>query len=921
MVASACRTVKTIFRRCSDIIIGLSPPVFTMTNNRTIQISLDHIVAEIIACPLVLAAAFQSGMYQIDCVFQQRDSRDVWRAAERELTSRFPHTSIDELISLRNRLWFDHRNVQSKQSIPIHEFVQRIAREFLHPKGTYAVPALPEAKHCRGGISSGEAPDPAARRAWRWLMFALPEDLLLAGLDQHGHSPTHVQVVSENVAALLRRGYAETHLHYGVAFDFSMAWAAASNIAGRVSASGNGLALSAFCSPGADHAEGDELAMGLLRGLIVRYLLGAFLKQRRDHTTQESFASWLIRLLKDPGKRPKNALSSDPGIIIRTVKEVLNGRLGFDPTAGNASTQFVSLQSLYNRWAKLSTRPFPKSLSEVQLLDPLSDAFPAKLKGPTVQLQFLKSGFEHIERHPDDNEFAKLFWQVERVRCHVYRHCVQRPLTPGLTNFVRFYERKSAIAGPLEKVLIESAAVLGGMDDGLVSLEVRTSPRKNRDAQRNDLMDLKQSFSGIRQKSPGKNLETGLVLHFLKKRGTAHDRGNPGIENRGDYADPGNSSQNPKGFRWEGYFVSQEKHAKAIGNALALKPDLLNVVRAIDVCRDEPGVPTWIMAPLYETVRSRVHALRTDWAARQGGELPRLRATAHVGEDFVHLASGIRFMDEALKWLQLGSGDRIGHGLALGVDAMDWARRSTWQAMPLEDRWFDLLWERAWHAEASSRFSSSRRVYVEDEILRLAERMFPQCLNGQLWTVPLAMQCYRALHDFRRLRRLGFPTGLPLPIPITVGLADVDTLVDRWLIEYLTGGTTYRRCRSVDWVESQQDGEATQELQRLVRQRYADLGITIEINPISNLLVGDLSDLQSHPLWRLAPRLGDHVGPSIRMCVGSDDPFPFATSLPEEYQFLFDSLVLAGKSQAEAREWLDLVREMGLESRFTLPVP
>jgi adenosine deaminase len=118
-------------------------------------------------------------------------------------------------------------------------------------------------------------------------------------------------------------------------------------------------------------------------------------------------------------------------------------------------------------------------------------------------------------------------------------------------------------------------------------------------------------------------------------------------------------------------------------------------------------------------------------------------------------------------------------------------------------------------------------------------------------------------------------------------------------------------------VESAHEGETLHELQRLVRQRYADLGITIEVNPISNLLVGDLTDLTSHPLWRLAPKWGDQFGPSLRMCVGSDDPFPFATNLREEYQFLYDSLILAGKSPPEARDWLDLVRQMGWESRFT----
>ncbi len=115
------------------------------------------------------------------------------------------------------------------------------------------------------------------------------------------------------------------------------------------------------------------------------------------------------------------------------------------------------------------------------------------------------------------------------------------------------------------------------------------------------------------------------------------------------------------------------------------------------------------------------------------------------------------------------------------------------------------------------------------------------------------------------------------------------------------------------------DRDAVIELQRLVRERYSSRGIAIEVNPVSNLLVGNLTDLLSHPLWRLAPGLNDSEKATLRITVGSDDPFPFATNLPEEYQFLYDSLVLAGKSHADARSWLQQIQRASLESRFTVP--
>ena len=104
-----------------------------------------------------------------------------------------------------------------------------------------------------------------------------------------------------------------------------------------------------------------------------------------------------------------------------------------------------------------------------------------------------------------------------------------------------------------------------------------------------------------------------------------------------------------------------------------------------------------------------------------------------------------------------------------------------------------------------------------------------------------------------------------------------------------------------------------------IRQKLGQRGIAVEVNPSSNLLIGDLSDLTKHPLWRLRPPRSSGDAPPVSVCIGSDDPLTFATKLPQEYQLLHDALVLAGLSEAEAACWLDETRETGLRNRFTLP--
>ena len=124
---------------------------------------------------------------------------------------------------------------------------------------------------------------------------------------------------------------------------------------------------------------------------------------------------------------------------------------------------------------------------------------------------------------------------------------------------------------------------------------------------------------------------------------------------------------------------------------------------------------------------------------------------------------------------------------------------------------------------------------------------------------------------------------------------------------------------SAGWIDPGPEAEAVTGLQTAVRRTLGQRGITVEVNPSSNLLLADLGNLAQHPLWRLNPPPGVEIdAPPVSICIGSDDPLTFATNLPEEYQWLLDALVLAGCSGEQARQWLDRVRETGLENRFTV---
>ncbi len=78
-----------------------------------------------------------------------------------------------------------------------------------------------------------------------------------------------------------------------------------------------------------------------------------------------------------------------------------------------------------------------------------------------------------------------------------------------------------------------------------------------------------------------------------------------------------------------------------------------------------------------------------------------------------------------------------------------------------------------------------------------------------------------------------------------------------------------------------------------------------------------LSDPLSPPPNR--PPKGAGALRGSRLCIGSDDPITFATSLPDEYQLILDTLTLAGVSSTHALQWIEDARQTGMMARFSLP--
>ncbi len=171
-------------------------------------------------------------------------------------------------------------------------------------------------------------------------------------------------------------------------------------------------------------------------------------------------------------------------------------------------------------------------------------------------------------------------------------------------------------------------------------------------------------------------------------------------------------------------------------------------------------------------------------------------------------------MDEAIDHLQLQQGDRIGHGLALGIEPTAWPPNaldlrclaktdcSTWcgsakNIKPLEPSLATI-------AVAGSMQKSSGLQASSFSLLKTLKR------GNFKWTADDATQLIAWLYDPVQLNRLGFSRG-------QLGRNRPKGLL-RQLERYLTEPAVYRRCRHVQWVCVTSDRDAVIELQRLVRE-------------------------------------------------------------------------------------------------------
>ena len=172
-----------------------------------------------------------------------------------------------------------------------------------------------------------------------------------------------------------------------------------------------------------------------------------------------------------------------------------------------------------------------------------------------------------------------------------------------------------------------------------------------------------------------------------------------------------------------------------------------------------------------------------------------------------------------------------------------------------EERLFDLVWEWGCYANRGVGVESTRLAYLESTIARLGRQMF-----GKSQAPEDIAQFVKQLHCEQELKNLGFPDGLRRQAETSSGQGGYENKSRYMMQEYLCSKQVWedgRVSETVVFSDLVHELPALCSLQRALRQKVGTLGLTVEINPSSNLMIAGLGLLDEHPIWRLSQPLDD----------------------------------------------------------------
>lgn len=477
---------------------------------------------------------------------------------------------------------------------------------------------------------------------------------------------------------------------------------------------------------------------------------------------------------------------------------------------------------------------------------------------------------------------AATFHHYLLIKGMIHRFVVMQHSQKGFSQFQLLTE--NSLRDNVEKHYKQRFMQLGGGTiKYLKTIEGRFSPKDSCIRIYQQIKEIERGFNKAKKDNPFlQDCKLNLVVHFIKK---TERKTSLSIQHRHLRKD-------------------LKKRAVALELLLKKNPKCKDIIKAVDAAASEFDTRPEVFAPTFRFLR----------------KVGIQHFTFHVGEDFNHLLSGLRVIREAVHFLELQAGDRLGHCTALGISPRLWVNRIGEECYMSRIEWLDDL-VFAWNLIEESRHPQlqSLRLIVESEIHKYVEMIYgddysPYVLT-QLWEL-------RKYDPFILMDGEKTPlNGLWKNVDPFAEMKRIKELLknERIRILYEKYHSASRSRQNFNKIEKIETNlifkvEDLEIMQQLILEELSRKGIVIEALPTSNMRISYYKQL---PEYHLAKWLKDDDEQYLRpfVVLGTDDPGIFATNIYNEYARAYLHMQECGFTSsarlhkiAEIHEWSNIYK-------------
>lgn len=758
----------------------------------------------------------------------------------------------------------------------------------------------------------------------------------------------NIMLADKTLEQVFRKGLAETHLHFNAGVDFQYLWQHRMN---PVSWKDEKTRRSFLKSSRSDFC-GIEV-------LVYRICWAEYL----EYDSGIGFQDYIHRRFED-----------NSGMICFLLWSLKNGKtasLSKDMEEGWKQYSIL-IDSFFARFRNKEPEKggWGKEIDDFLLQTVFSSYRQYHTSG---ELILLFKSLWYFETHRYEEEELHLFLQYVRCKNLLYGAIVRLRMVEGLSNFRTAYSNMSRELHSIQNRNEQINVIFKSISQNvyLKKLEIRIVPPVHfrnfgsnflnsisvkEEIKREYLESVMQILEAFRSSmlESGKLLSTvherevyeaaldnlyqenrltiptlGIVFHFLKRNYVDNKVGDCCWITEENMDAP--AYKNIIAMR-QAMIVS----AEALEELRSSIPLLAEYVVGLDAASEENIAEPWIFAPVFKAVRRK--GLTKAVVRDSGNNIRRVNNmgfTYHVGEEFRHILSGLRHVDEVVNEFQYKAGDRLGHALSLGVDINYWISRNETVVLPLLEYLEDLIW--LWGKCVHSSWGITMKVEtLEGLILKYTKDALGD-IHGL--TVPVIYDAYlmKFQSDYERI----FEKNRKL-------IFNQDDKEDKLFFEeyqeehfckFYSAKSPYGFMWTAEKLfctvfcpafynnyhhpiivhVDRKEADLYSEIQRLVIREVEQKGIYIETNPTSNLAIGELNSLRELSIVNLNSRglvNEKDVANEILATINSDNPVIFNTNCENEHAYVYHALTYRGYPKERVLMWIDKVRQMGFDSSF-----